>query len=120
MSVYRFMREDNDVKIEGGFVIVSIEGFMEPVKMPLKTIERAAAQRGHGGYRRLTVPTEESVDQMTAEGAKKRAATPALSRRMSDADSAAPLHLGQTLVMSLWIVRPQHCEFKPTHSIDLY
>lgn len=104
------MREDNDVKIEQGFVIVSIEGFMEPVKMSLKTIERAAAQRGHGGYRRLTLPTEDFVDQMTAEGAKKGVpSAPTFSRRMSEADSTAPLHLGQTLVMSLWIVRPQHC-----------
>lgn len=70
MIVEAYMRQDPDVRAEDGFVVASIEGFMEPVKIPLATVQKAAAQRGHGGYRRLSMPSAESVDQATGHSTK--------------------------------------------------
>ncbi|KAK4703425.1 hypothetical protein P7C70_g2790, partial [Phenoliferia sp. Uapishka_3] len=107
MIVEAYMRSDPDVKVEGEWVVASIEGFMDPVRLPLKEIERKSRERGHGGYRRLSVrsnsadsPTEYTIhhDNNFIKGKADR--------------DLSPLDLAETIVMSLWIVRPQHCNSK--------
>ena len=51
---------------------------------------------------KLRVPTEEGDDMKTTREVKAMAGR--------SADVTSPLEMGETLVMSLWIVRPQHCE----------
>ena len=97
LIVEAFMRQDPDVKVDGEWVVASIEGFMDPVRVPLKEIERKSRERGHGGYRRL------SVRKGSVEREQERHPVP---RGIED---HSPLDLADTLVMSLWIVRPQHC-----------
>lgn len=103
LMVEAFMRQDQDIKVEGEEVVASIEGFMEPVRVPLATVQKEVRSRGLGGYRKLRVPTEEGNDMETTREVKAMAGR--------TADVTTPLEMGETLVMSLWIVRPQHCEF---------
>ncbi|KAI5477137.1 acyl-CoA thioesteraes 11 [Pseudohyphozyma bogoriensis] len=101
LIVEAYMKGDPDVKVEGDWVIASIEGFMDPVRLPRKEIERASTQRGHGGYRRLSIRREES-DGVKPDGSS-------IPRSLED---HSPLELADTMVKCLWIVRPQHCNSK--------
>ena len=115
MMVEGWMKQDPDVRVEGEFVVAAIEGFMDPVKVPLAEVKKAAATRGHGGYRRLSVPSADDVEQATG----RRLSVGAHSSRAL-ADTQAPLDLKDTLVMGLWIIRPQHCELGDERFPDLH
>lgn len=106
MLVEGWMKNDPDVKVEGDFVVAEIEGFMEPVRVPLAEVKKAAATRGHGGYRKLSVPSADDVEQATGRRMSLNGDT-----RRHLADMEAPLDQKDTLVMGLWIIRPQHGEY---------
>ncbi|ORY92619.1 HotDog domain-containing protein [Leucosporidium creatinivorum] len=106
MIVEAYMRQDPDVHVEGEFVVASIEGFMEPVKVPLADVKKASATRGHGGYRKLSLPSNEDVEKAAG---RRLAST---EGRVGVANSEAPLAMKDTLVVGLWIVRPQHANSK--------
>lgn len=103
MIVEAWMRNDPDVHVEGEFVVASVEGFMEPVKVQLADVKKAAATRGHGGYRRLSLPSSEDVEAAT--GRKLHVGE---SGKRGAVDMETPLEMKDTLVLGLWIVRPQH------------
>lgn len=100
MVVEAWMRRDSDLRVEGDSVVAEIEGFMAPVKVKKDVVEKAAREKGLGGYRRLSVPDVENVKR-----------SPQLSQHAKRlADLETPLELKDTLVLGLWIVRPQHGE----------
>lgn len=109
LVVEAFMKEDPAISVDGEWVVASIEGFMDPVRVPLAEVKKASQQRGKGGYRRLAVTRVESDDDGPANGRS-------LGVLRGAEISSSPLDLSETMVMSLWIVRPQHCKlylFRP-------
>lgn len=102
--VEAYLRGDEDVRIEGDTVVASIEGFMEPVRIPLSAIERAANSRGHGGFRKLATPSAEEVDKAAGHVRPVSGTGRSLGNKV--------LGMEQTVVTSLYTVRPQHCNSK--------
>jgi len=105
MIVEAYLRGDEDVRVEGDTVIASIEGFMEPVKIPLAAVERASNARGHGGFRKLAPASADEIDQ--AAGCIK-----GTSNRTGRLLADEILEMEDTIVTSLYTVRPQHCNSK--------
>jgi hypothetical protein len=87
-----YMRNDPDLRVEDGHLIASIEGYMEPVKIPVAEIEAAVQDTGKGSFRRLD-----------AEKIFK-------SPRVTTSKPEHSIEMEKTICMSLWIVRPQHCK----------
>ncbi|GAA5901472.1 hypothetical protein JCM6882_006288 [Rhodosporidiobolus microsporus] len=103
-----YIRYDPDVHVDGDDLVGEIEGFVEPVRVKLAEIERAARKKGHGGWSRIAVPTEELVDE--SAGHELPSSLDPQERRALEI--ASPLDFADTLVMCLWIVRPQMCNSK--------
>ncbi len=103
--VEAYLRGDEDVRVEGDTVIASIEGFMEPVRIPLAAVERASNARGHGGFRKLALPSAEEVDDAVGH-------VPGLVNGVGRALGNKVLEMHETVVSSLYTVRPQHCNSK--------
>lgn len=102
VMVEAYMRQDPDVKVVGNEIVAEIEGFMDPVRLSRDLVEKASREKGLGGYRRLSVPETDSF----------AANTPATLQAKRLADLESPLELKDTLVLGLWIVRPQHANSK--------
>ncbi|KAM0787563.1 hypothetical protein ACM66B_003633 [Microbotryomycetes sp. NB124-2] len=104
LIVEAYMRQDPDIKFEGDDVVVSIEGFMEPVRAPLSAVEKATKSRGQGAYRRLSLPSNEALEKATGkrwdDGGRNVAGN-------KHSDSQTPLDMQDTLVLGMWVVRPQ-------------
>lgn len=99
-----YLRGDEDVRVEGDTVVASIEGFMDPVRIPLAAVERASNARGHGGFRKLAPASADEVDQAAGHLRSANATGRALGSRV--------LEMSETVVTSLYTVRPQHCNSK--------
>ncbi|GAA6027332.1 hypothetical protein JCM8097_002601 [Rhodosporidiobolus ruineniae] len=103
-----YMRQDPDVHVDGEDLVGEVEGYVEPVRVRLADVEKAARKKGHGGWTKIALPTEELVDE--ASGHQIPASVDANERRTLEV--ASPLDFADTLVMCLWIVRPQMCNSK--------
>ncbi|BGP15959.1 hypothetical protein JCM10213v2_003952 [Rhodosporidiobolus nylandii] len=103
-----YMRNDPDVHAEGDDIVGEIEGYVEPVRVKRSEVEKAMRKKGHGGWTRIALPTEEVVDQ--ASGHELPISLNANDRRALEV--ASPLDFADTLVMCLWIVRPQFSNSK--------
>ncbi|GAA5835583.1 hypothetical protein JCM11251_002969 [Rhodosporidiobolus azoricus] len=103
-----YIRHDPDVHVDGDDLVGEIEGFMEPVRVKLAEIEKVARKKGHGGWSKIALPTEELVDE--AAGHEVPSSLDPQERRALEI--ASPLDFADTLVMCLWIVRPQMCNSK--------
>lgn len=103
-----YMRNDPDLKIENGYLVASIEDYMEPIKVAMSEIEAAVVKKGQGSFRRLPLA-------MSPTGSDVRAVRTSLNTAPSLASGDAyerrgAIKLEDTICMSLWIVRPQHCQ----------
>ncbi|KAK4051196.1 hypothetical protein OIV83_003018 [Microbotryomycetes sp. JL201] len=103
LIVEAYMRQDPDIRLDGDDVVVSIEGFMEPVRAPLAAVEKATKSRGSGAYRRLSLPSNEAMEKATG----KRWDDGGRDVAGKHSDSQTPLDLSDTLVLGMWVVRPQ-------------
>ncbi|BGP24464.1 acyl-CoA thioesteraes 11 [Rhodotorula toruloides] len=102
-----FMRGESDVRIEGDEVVGEIEGFVEPVRVKKALIDRAVLEKGHGGWHKISLATDEDVDR--AAGHTMRVS---LDPHVQAASDVSSVPFEATLSMGLWIVRPQHCNSK--------
>ena len=103
--VEAYLRGDEDVRVEGDTVVASIEGFMEPVRIPLAAVERASNARGHGGFRTLALRSAEELDDAVGH-------LPGHVNGVGRALGNKVLEMEETAVTSLYTVRPQHCNSK--------
>ncbi|GAA5878948.1 hypothetical protein JCM16303_007240 [Sporobolomyces ruberrimus] len=103
-----YMRGDPDVKVEGDEVVGSIEGFMEEVRVPKRIIDQLAVKRGHGGWVKIALPDEEIVSRATGHSISSSGE----DIEQKGLEIASTVDFADTLCMSLWIVRPQHCNSK--------
>ncbi|KAM0751972.1 Thioesterase/thiol ester dehydrase-isomerase [Meredithblackwellia eburnea MCA 4105] len=117
LIVDAYMRHDPDIRVVGGDTVVAeIEGFMDPISLPLETVEKMVRKRGMGGYRRLSVP----LDSEGSDGAKgssrgrgeEGAEGTGVMRSLKGVEDNSLVGLEETLVMCLWTVRPQHANSK--------
>lgn len=108
LLIEMFMRGEQDVRVEGDEVVGEIEGFVEPVRVKKALVDRAVLDKGHGGWHKISLATDEDVDR--AAGHTTRVSLdPHVLRAATDV-SSVPFEA--TLSMGLWIVRPQHCNSK--------
>ncbi|GAA6002444.1 hypothetical protein JCM10207_001123 [Rhodosporidiobolus poonsookiae] len=103
-----YMRKDPDVHVDGDDLVGEIEGYVEPVRVKKAEVERAMRKKGFGGWTKIALPTEELVDQAT--GHELPASLAPAERRALEV--ASPIDFEDTLVMCLWVVRPQMCNSK--------
>lgn len=106
MLVEAYMKEDPILTIDeaSGYVEAKIEGFMDPVRMSLVEIKRASQQKGHGGYRRLSVRME-SETSVTRRDSKEQSKN--TQHYLTSSKDASYVYLHETIVMCMWILRPQ-------------
>ncbi|GAA98405.1 uncharacterized protein L969DRAFT_47693 [Mixia osmundae IAM 14324] len=90
-----YLRNDPDIRLEGEYVIAQVEGYTEPLRVKKEDIDKITRSLGSGAWQRVAsrpIPTSHP--------------------RQSDHElglSSLPLHQYQSYCLSLYIVRPQHC-----------
>ncbi|GAA5857507.1 hypothetical protein JCM8547_009308 [Rhodosporidiobolus lusitaniae] len=103
-----WMRNDPDVHVDGEDLVGEIEGYVEPVRVKLAEVQKAARKKGHGGWNKIPLPTEELIDEATGHTLPKNLS----AGELRSLEVASPLDFADTLVKCLWIVRPQMCNSK--------
>ncbi|BGP07875.1 hypothetical protein JCM10049v2_003719 [Rhodotorula toruloides] len=103
-----FMRGESDVRVDGDEIIGEIEGFVEPVRVKKALVDRAVLAKGHGGWHKISLATDEDIDR--AAGHTTRVSLDPHVQAAASIVSSVPFEA--TLSMGLWIVRPQHCNSK--------
>lgn len=106
MIVEAYIRGDPDVQISGDQVVASIEGFMDPVSIPLSTVKRATAERDHSSCHRQLGPAPDEREPVARASGHDQAPRP------STAGAHSTIAMEQTVVSSLWTVRALHCNSK--------
>ncbi|GAA6059283.1 hypothetical protein JCM10212_006676 [Sporobolomyces blumeae] len=106
--VEAYMKHDPDVRVEGDEIVGAIEGYMDEVRVSKHAIEKLAVKRGHGGWVKIPLPTDQVVDSAT--GHRVSNSTDDVDHRAIEI--ASTIDFADTVCMCLWIVRPQHCNSK--------
>lgn len=89
------------MKVENGYLVAIIEG--ERITAPLKEIEKIAENKGFGGWRRLKPSNAMERAVGSTEGMPHGAGLNLVG------EMSATLKMEETMVVGLWVVRPQHC-----------
>ncbi|GAA5983204.1 hypothetical protein JCM11641_006848 [Rhodosporidiobolus odoratus] len=91
-----YARNDPDVHVAGGDVVGEIEGYVEPVRVKKVDVEKVLREKTQAGSARALAP-KTAVDQLNDPSSQS-------------VDTA--VDFADTLVMCLWIVRPQFSNSK--------
>lgn len=86
-----WIKKDPDVHVDGEDLVGEIEGYVDPVRVKLVEVEKAAKRKGHGGWHRIAVPTEENVDRAAGHSSLQ-------SSRRRTIDGTSPLGFSDSLV----------------------
>lgn len=112
LLVEAYLRADpkDDIQIVDGLIVAHIEG--EMISAPVEEIERLSKKKGHGGWRTLLVKKSEGgeMDRKHGRHASEGQILSAPEERICDlTELSAPLTMADSLVLSIYIVRPIHC-----------